>query len=72
VLFLHGTDDETMPIETARLNPTVFTDATWREFPGLTHSMAFSHGPQLVEAILEFLDERDLPPAAAPPPAPSE
>lgn len=68
VLFLHGTDDETMPIETARLNPTVFEDAEWVELEGLKHSMVFSNGPQIVEAILAWLEKRDLmpKPAAAP------
>jgi pimeloyl-ACP methyl ester carboxylesterase len=68
VLFLHGTDDELMLIEVARKNPQVFEDATWREFEGLEHSMVFSHGPQMVEAIFEFVDQRELlsRPAAAP------
>jgi pimeloyl-ACP methyl ester carboxylesterase len=69
VLFLHGTEDETMPVETARLNPTVFDDAEWVEFEGLKHSMAFSHGPQMVEAILAWLEKRDLMPEEGSDPA---
>jgi pimeloyl-ACP methyl ester carboxylesterase len=69
VLFLHGTEDETMPIETARLNPSVFEDAEWVELDGLEHSMVFSHGPQVVEAILAWLAKRDLMPKPADPSA---
>lgn len=70
VLLLHGTEDETMPVETARLNPTVFEDAEWVEFEGLKHSMVFSHGPQIAEAILTWLEKRDLMPEPAEPAAP--
>jgi pimeloyl-ACP methyl ester carboxylesterase len=71
VLFLHGTDDELMLVEVARKNPQVFEDATWREFEGLGHSMVFSHGPELVEAIFAFVDEQGLLARPAPEEAPS-
>lgn len=60
VLFLHGSEDDTMLIEVARKNPQVFAEAEWREFEGLEHSMIFGHGPMLAEAILEFLEERGV------------
>jgi pimeloyl-ACP methyl ester carboxylesterase len=61
VLFLHGTEDETFPVDVARLNPTVFTNAKatrWVEIEGGRHSMVFSHGPRVAAEILAFLDEQ--------------
>ncbi len=58
VLFVHGTDDETYPIEVARGNPTVFPAAKateWIEIEGGRHSMVFARGPEVAAAIEEFL-----------------
>ena len=61
VLFLHGTRDETFPVDVARLNSTVFTGAKatkWVEIEGGRHSMVFSHGPRVAAEILAFLDDQ--------------
>ena len=42
--------------------PTVFPDAEFREFAGYDHAMVFSHGPEMVAAILEWLERRGLTP----------
>lgn len=60
VLLLSGTGDETMPIEVARLSPGVFKDAKMVEFEGYAHSMVFTHGPEMVEAMFAFLKKRGL------------
>jgi pimeloyl-ACP methyl ester carboxylesterase len=63
VLFLHGTKDETFPVDVARLNPTVFGGAKatkWIEIEGGRHSMVFSHGPRVAAEILAFLAEQGL------------
>jgi pimeloyl-ACP methyl ester carboxylesterase len=57
-LLLHGTADETMPIDVARLSPGVFKDADLVEFENFKHSMVFSHGTELVEAMFDFLKKR--------------
>ncbi len=60
VLVLHGTDDETMPVEIAERTTTVFPDATFVAFEGFGHSMIFSHGLRVVTEIIRFIDERGL------------
>jgi pimeloyl-ACP methyl ester carboxylesterase len=63
VLFLHGTRDETFPVDVARLNPTVFGGAKatkWVEIEGGRHSLVFSHGPRVAAEILAFLEEQGL------------
>ncbi len=60
VLVLHGTDDEIMPIDTARLTPGAYADATMIELPGYGHAMLFSHGPELAEHMLEHLASHAL------------
>ncbi len=60
VLVLQGADDDIMPVEVAKETPGVFGDAKFMSFDGLGHAMVFSHGPQLVEAMIDFLEERDL------------
>jgi pimeloyl-ACP methyl ester carboxylesterase len=60
VLILHGEDDETMPVDAAKLSVTVFSDAEFKEFEDYTHSMVFSHGPDLVPVVFEFIKRRDL------------
>jgi pimeloyl-ACP methyl ester carboxylesterase len=63
VLFLLGADDEIMALEKARLNRTIFPNAhplEVREFPGGKHSMVFSQGPEMVQAMVEFLRKHDL------------
>ncbi len=60
VLVLQGVDDDIMPVEVARETPGVFGDAKFMSFDGMGHAMVFSHGPQLVGAMMDFLEERDL------------
>jgi pimeloyl-ACP methyl ester carboxylesterase len=60
VLFLNGTGDDIMLIHVARLNPTVFEDATFVEFDGYKHAMVYSKGPELVGAVFDFLEKRGL------------
>jgi pimeloyl-ACP methyl ester carboxylesterase len=60
VLFLVGTEDETMPVEVARLGPSLFTDAELYEHEGGKHSMVFSDGPALAARMLEFLERRRI------------
>lgn len=59
-LVMIGSSDDIMDVEVARLTPTVFPDAELREFEGFEHDMAFTHGPELVDAMFEFLDRRGL------------
>ena len=49
-----------MPIDVARLSPSVFKNAELKEFEGYKHSMVFSHGPELVETMFGFLKKHDL------------
>ena len=59
VLFLHGTEDETYPVDVARGNPSVFPAAAttrWIEIAGAGHEMVFSHGPRVVGEIFAFLE----------------
>jgi len=60
VLVLHGEEDETMPVDVAKLSTTVFPDAEFKEFKGYTHTMVFSHGPALVPVVFEFLQNRHI------------
>jgi pimeloyl-ACP methyl ester carboxylesterase len=59
-LAMVGTSDDLMDIELARLTPSVFPDAEFKEFEGYEHDMVFTHGPELVDAMTEFLDRRSL------------
>lgn len=60
VLAIHGTGDETIPFEAAQATPSLFSDATLVPMEGLDHAMTFSHGSQVSEVILEFVEERAI------------
>jgi pimeloyl-ACP methyl ester carboxylesterase len=60
VLFILGTDDETMPIDVARLGPELFADAELVEIEGGEHSMVFSRGSEIARTILAFVERRGL------------
>ena len=53
-----------MPPEVAALTPRVFPDATFVSIEGAGHTLAFTAGPRLAEAILEFVQTRNLPTTA--------
>lgn len=59
-LILHGTSDEVMPIENARLSTSVFSNASFLEFKDYKHAMVFTHGPQIADSMLDFLMEKKL------------
>jgi pimeloyl-ACP methyl ester carboxylesterase len=59
-LVLQGTDDDVMPVEAVREGLGLFGDAELVEFDGYGHAMVFEHGPEMVAAMLEFLERRDL------------
>ncbi len=65
-LILHGTDDEQMPIEAARLSTGLFRKATFVEFKDYKHTMVFSHGPEFIPAIVRFLETYELLPPEQP------
>jgi pimeloyl-ACP methyl ester carboxylesterase len=67
-LILHGTDDEIMPIELARLSKGQFKNATFVEFKDYKHAMVFNHGPEFIPPIVRFLETCDLPPPVEPSP----
>jgi len=53
-LLVQGDADEVMPVELARLSPSVFPNARYVEIPGGAHSMIFSRGRELAKMILDF------------------
>jgi pimeloyl-ACP methyl ester carboxylesterase len=53
-LVVHGTEDEVMPLEWARLTTSVFPDAEYVEEEGGAHSMIYSRGPKLARTVLDF------------------
>jgi pimeloyl-ACP methyl ester carboxylesterase len=67
-LILHGTADEIMPIELARLSTPQFKNATFVEFKDYKHAMVFNHGPEFIPPIVRFLETCDLAPPMDPSP----
>jgi pimeloyl-ACP methyl ester carboxylesterase len=65
-LLLHGTDDESMPIDLARLSNGLFKNATFVEFKDYQHAMVFTHGPKFIPPIIRFLETWDLLPSEQP------
>lgn len=60
VYLLHGTKDETMPIEIAQKSPGLFLDAKMETLDGLGHDMVFTHGEKIVSMMVSFLKSKNL------------
>jgi pimeloyl-ACP methyl ester carboxylesterase len=60
-LVVHGTEDEVMPVEWARLTTSVFPDAEYAEEEGGAHSMIYSRGERLARLVLDFFARRTPP-----------
>jgi len=60
VLCLHGSEDEIMDVETARLSAKSFSNATYLELEEQDHAMLFHHGPQVAKHILSFIEAGGL------------
>jgi pimeloyl-ACP methyl ester carboxylesterase len=63
VLVLHGTGDNTMPVDVARETPALFPNARMRVFEGYSHTMVFDHGLELARVVQEFFASTLTPPA---------
>ncbi|MCK9462422.1 MAG: alpha/beta hydrolase [Proteobacteria bacterium] len=61
-LVVHGTEDEVMPVEWARLTASVFQDAEYVEEEGGMHSMIYSRGEKIARLVLDFFARR-VPPS---------
>ena len=57
-LILHGTADNILPIDkTARKFRELLPDATYVEIEGAPHGLLWTHGDEVNEALLAFLEE---------------
>lgn len=65
-LVVHGDADRILPIDaTARRLPDLIADCQLVEIPGAPHGMLWTHGAEINEVLLRFLDGHSVSPAAA-------